>query len=266
MPRDSNGNTQPLGGTIVSTGDPILPSQHNPALVDLYEMMSQSLSRDGQGGMRANLNMNGYRITNVAVGSEPGDAATVGQVANSVPVGVVMDFAGNNAPPNWMLCAGQSLSRAGYPELFSVIGTTFGGSGGNFNIPDCRGRVVAGADSMGGTPANRLGTSGGMSSGSRGGVGGSQTHTLTINEMPSHNHGGATGSPTSHTHSFTINRSNASDSGGTGTVRGGSNLDPLNVTTSNGTNHTHSISSQGGGQAHRNLQPTIIMNKIIKVK
>lgn len=80
MPRDSNGNTQPLGGTIVSTGDPILPSQHNPALVDLYEMMSQSLSRDGQGGMRANLNMNGYRIVNVATSSASGDLATNGSV------------------------------------------------------------------------------------------------------------------------------------------------------------------------------------------
>lgn len=84
MPRDSNGNTQPLGGTIVSTGDPILPSQHNPALVDLYEMMSQSLSRDGQGGMRANLNMNGYRIINVATSSASGDLATNGSVDTKV--------------------------------------------------------------------------------------------------------------------------------------------------------------------------------------
>lgn len=84
MPRDSNGNTQPLGGTIVSTGDPILPSQHNPALVDLYEMMSQSLSRDGQGGMRANLNMNGYRIINVATSSASGDLATNGSVNSTV--------------------------------------------------------------------------------------------------------------------------------------------------------------------------------------
>src|SRR5690606_17740949 len=96
MPRDSNGNTQPLGGTIVSTGDPILPSQHNPALVDLYEMMSQSLSRDGQGGMRANLNMNGYRIINVATSSAAGDLATNGSVNTKVNAAVADKVTGHN--------------------------------------------------------------------------------------------------------------------------------------------------------------------------
>lgn len=80
MPRDPNGNTQPLPGTIVSSGDTVLPSQHNPALVDLYAMMTQSLSRDGQGGMRANLDMSTFKAINLANGTNPSDAVNLSQL------------------------------------------------------------------------------------------------------------------------------------------------------------------------------------------
>ena len=71
--------------------------------------------------------------------------------------GVIDDFAGSVAPVGTLLCFGQSLLRADYPELFAVIGTTFGAADStHFNIPDIRGRVVAGKDNMGGTSANRL--------------------------------------------------------------------------------------------------------------
>lgn len=89
MPRDANGNTQPLPGTIVATGDTVLPSQHNPAMVDLYAMMTQSLSRDGQGGMRTNLDMSGFRLTNLANGTSPSDAATVSQVDAAQTAGLI---------------------------------------------------------------------------------------------------------------------------------------------------------------------------------
>jgi hypothetical protein len=74
MPRDSSGNTTPLPGTIVSLGQTIQPSQHNPMVEDLYAMMTQSLSRDGQGGMRANLDMGGFQVRNLPAASLPNDA------------------------------------------------------------------------------------------------------------------------------------------------------------------------------------------------
>lgn len=74
MPRDSNGTTTPLPGTIVSLGQTIQPSQHNPMVEDLYAMMTQSLSRDGQGGMRTNLDMGGFRVRNLEAPSLPNDA------------------------------------------------------------------------------------------------------------------------------------------------------------------------------------------------
>jgi microcystin-dependent protein len=44
------------------------------------------------------------------------------------------------APSGWELCEGQSLDTAVYPDLFAVIGYTYGGSGSTFNLPDLRGR------------------------------------------------------------------------------------------------------------------------------
>lgn len=65
-----------------------------------------------------------------------------------VPVGCLLDFAGNgDAPANFLYCEGQSLVREDYPLLFAVIGTIWGTeSATTFNLPDCRGRVRVGAD------------------------------------------------------------------------------------------------------------------------
>ena len=96
-----------------------------------------------------------------------------------VPTGVVNPYAGATAPAGWLLCFGQSISRTTYSTLFTAIGTTYGSaSGTTFNLPDMRGRVVAGQDDMGGTAASRVTTAGGGLDGvTLGAAGGSQTHT-----------------------------------------------------------------------------------------
>src|SRR5690606_23088487 len=127
MPRDSQGNTNPLPGTIVQTGDTILPSQHNPAWVDLYAMMTQSLSRDGQGGMRAPLDMNGFPVRNVGPAEQPNDAVPLSQLQGAMPIGSVIDFAGVSAPSGWMVCDGRWVLKSEFPGLFSVLAMRFGG-------------------------------------------------------------------------------------------------------------------------------------------
>src|SRR5260370_42412322 len=90
-----------------------------------------------------------------------------------------------------MVFDGRAVSRSTYSTLFGVISTTFGVGDGSttFNVPDLRGRVVAGKDNMGGSAASRL-TSTTMSPDgiTLGATGGEQTHTLVTSEMPSHTH------------------------------------------------------------------------------
>ena len=80
MPRDANGNTTPLAGTLVSLGQTLQPSQHNPMVNDVYAMMTESLSRNGQGPMLADLDMGGFKVKNLAAGTSANDAVRVTDV------------------------------------------------------------------------------------------------------------------------------------------------------------------------------------------
>jgi hypothetical protein len=95
--------------------------------------------------------------------------------SNLLPPGIIMQYAGATAPSAWLVCDGSAVSRATYASLFTAIGTTYGvGDGAStFNIPDLRGRTIAGLDNMGGSSANRV-TS--VDADSIGGVYGSETH------------------------------------------------------------------------------------------
>lgn len=73
-------------------------------------------------------------------------------INNLSPVGTINTFVGSTAPEGWLFLHGQSLSTTQYPQLFALIGYTYGGSGGNFNLPDTRGLFIrsAGSQSLGG--------------------------------------------------------------------------------------------------------------------
>ena len=173
-----------------------------------------------------------------------GISSGLGGTVGAVPAGGVIPFAGSTAPAGWLLCFGQAVSRSQYGELFAVLGTSYGSGDGSttFNLPDLRGRVVAGVDNMGGTAASRLTsttiTGGGDAVGE---VGGSQTHTLTTSEMPSH------------THPVTVANSGTF----TGIIGTGGHGGTVLGWTGNAT-------ATGGGAAHNNVQPTMVLNYIIK--
>ena len=163
--------------------------------------------------------------------------------AYSMPSGAVTPYAGSSAPTGFLLCDGSAISRTTYSGLFTAISTTYGTGDGSstFNIPDLRGRVVAGQDDMGGSSANRLtDQTGGLNGDTLGDTGGSETHTLSTAQMPAHTHTVAA----------------QQQVGGDSTNRGGSGQ--------LGAAATITSSSTGGDGAHNNVQPTIILNYIIK--
>lgn len=268
MPRAVDGAYTLPAGSLVNVGEDIIPSQHNPPFLDVAQALSDSLSRDGRGGMRAAFNGGGFRATNLAAGVQPTDAVIMSQLTagSGVPAGTVVDFAGSAAPTGWLICAGQALSRVDYPDLFAAIGATYGApSGSTFNLPDARGRVVAGRDVDSGGFAGRLTT---PNSQTLGAAGGAQAVTLTAGQMPTHTHEvtGSTNSAGTHSHEFsTVTPAVVTaGSGGTPARQAGSVIS--NTESSGSHSHTISVSAAtaGSSEAHSNVQPVIVMTKIIK--
>jgi microcystin-dependent protein len=147
-----------------------------------------------------------------------------------------MMYAGPSAPAGWLFCDGSYYSIGTYNNLYNVIGPTFGGTAGTFAVPDLRDRFPLG-----------LGINYGISLGQ---LGGEQTHTLTANEMPTHNH------------ALTNNTGTSVMSYGTTTP----GYDVASFMAGNGGNTVPQISTEtaGLGAAHNNMPPYIVLNFIIK--
>ncbi len=203
-----------------------------------------------------------------------------------VPTGMVAPFAGAAAPEGWLLCDGREVSRTEYAALFAVVGTVYGAGDGaaTFALPDLRGRTAAGRDDMGGSAAGRLtGRPGGVDGTALGAAGGAETHALAETEIAEHGHGagsyegrasGTTAGAGAHTHN--LSRRAGSGTGYSPTYRltesgdGGNSRD---ATASAGA-HAHVFSADvaltgrsataGGGEAHNNVQPTLVLDYIVK--
>jgi microcystin-dependent protein len=163
-----------------------------------------------------------------------------------LPAGLVSPYAGTTAPSGWLLCAGQAVSRTTYADLFTAIGTTYGVGNGSttFNLPDLRGRVAAGKDNMNGSSAGILTSAlaGGVDGDTLGATGGDEGHLLLASQsgLPQHNHLDNTSDGSSNTQTGAANR-------------------PVNANTTTGNAGPLNASAE-----HNNVQPTIILNYIIK--
>lgn len=183
----------------------------------------------------------------------------------SIPPGVIADWAGTSAPAGWILCYGQAISRSTYAVLFANIGTAHGVGDGSttFNLPDCRGRVVAGDDDMGGSSADRLtGLTNGVDGDTFGAAGGLESTTLALLNLPDHD------VTITDTTAYTVPAPGSKAD----TAVGGANIPKIwardettvAATKSGTVTAAFGTTARGGAQtAFNNMQPTIIMNKII---
>ena len=152
------------------------------------------------------------------------------------PAGTITQYAGATAPSSWLLCQGQAISRATYANLFAVTGTAYGAGDGSttFNVPNLSGRVPVGLQTSD-TDFNTLGK-----------TGGEKTHTLTLSQIPAHQH------------------SLDQDGGNVGFAEGSTNLRYSVGYTNTRASASIATGDAGGGNAHNNLQPYLVLNYIIK--
>lgn len=154
---------------------------------------------------------------------------------DTLPIGSIVAFASDTIPSGWLLCDGRAVSRTTYSELFNVIGLSYVEDGyewldeERFPLPNPKGRTLVGKDSTD-TDFNTLGK-----------TSGEKTHTLTVDEMPSHKH--------------SMNFGDSAGGDGSGFV----------YSSTSGNNNVFMLET-GGGQAHNNLQPSLTLNFIIKAK
>ena len=204
---------------------------------------------------------------------------TVG-ISGSTPTGSRIGYVGSTAPSGWVLASGRTIGSAtsGATEranadcqpLFELLWNSMaqseaavsGGRGASaaadwsanktIALPDYRGRTAVGRDNMGSSAASRMTSGGsGINGATLGASGGSQTHTLSESQMPSHTHGMA---------STGIGGNAALYMGGFGTwgIAGGAYGD--------GSTGGYVYNGYTGGSgAHQNTQPSIVENVIIKL-
>jgi microcystin-dependent protein len=156
-------------------------------------------------------------------------------------IGEIRLFGGNYAPVDWAFCNGALLPISEYPELYMLIGTTYGGDGVNtFALPNLMGRIPIhqGTGLDGNTYV--LGESAGA-----------ESVTLTINQIPQHSHAPI-----------------GSSSGGQTTPIGnsyGSGEDLFSTAAPSVALLPGTVANVGGSQPHSNLMPSLCVSYIIAV-
>lgn len=184
-------------------------------------------------------------------------------------IGQIIMFGGNFAPRGWAFCQGQLLAISQNQALFSILGTTYGGDGRTtFALPDLRGRAPIGPGHGPGLTNRVLGQRSGT-----------ETNTMSVNQMPSHNHsaslsglvGAVNVSSSDADHQVPV----AGDAIGAATIPAGRGTTPANFYIADVPDTTLSIGSisiaggavtiynNGGQQPINNMQPWLGIYYII---
>lgn len=156
-------------------------------------------------------------------------------------IGEIVPYAGAFSPKdNWLVCDGSEVSQVDYPDLYNVIGNAYGSaSAGAFRLPDLRARAPIGS-----SETYPIGTQIGEAE-----------HTLTVAEMPAHNH-----TDTGHQHSIPS----------TITFTALTGEEPVNIPVPLVPSYTGlasaNIANTGSGDAHNNIPPSLAITYLIVAK
>lgn len=157
-------------------------------------------------------------------------------------LGEIRMFAGNFAPREWAFCDGQLLAVSQNDALFSLLGTVYGGdSRTTFGLPDLRGRIPIHSGSGPGLAARSLGSKSG-----------SETTTITSNQLPNH------------IHSFRVSSDIGSEINPNGKHLAASpNIRVYREAETNVNLSNSAVLNVGGSQQHNNIMPFTCINYII---
>jgi microcystin-dependent protein len=200
-----------------------------------------------------------------------------------IAVGTGAPFFGAAAPAGWLICDGRSLTRVDYPDLFAAIGTAYGAADStHFNLPDCRGTTLLGAGQAPGLSPRAIGARGGAEQVALSlAQSPAHAHTGQTDAQGAHSHGGATGADSpDHAHTTNVglwarNSGNFNtgtqhpffwdEVGGFQSASGGASARHAHGIGVDGSHaHNFGTSSQGGGAAHENMPPFLVINWIIR--
>lgn len=158
-------------------------------------------------------------------------------------IGEIRMFAGSFAPAGWAFCDGQILPISENDALFTLIGTTYGGDGQEtFALPDLRGRLPLHQGTA------KTGTT--YQIGERAGT---ESETLTIQQIPIHNH------------SFLCSNDIANSASPNNAVVGVSSATFAFLAEDASTPMKPAVSPTGGSQPHENTQPFLCISFIISL-
>jgi microcystin-dependent protein len=160
-------------------------------------------------------------------------------------LGQISMFAGNFAPRGWALCDGRLLLISQYTQLYSVLGTTYGGDGRTtFALPDLRGRAPIHEGQGPGLSDKRLGQRGGA-----------EQVILQVSNLPSH------------THSLNASTATGTSNVPTGNVHADTSVfDKEYATTANTAMSGTAIGNTGGNIPVSIVQPYLTINYIIALQ
>jgi microcystin-dependent protein len=239
IPSDENRMVITNGTSVYS----VIPSNFPSSItVKGNVSVSGNMNIGGNTSIGGNVTISG----DVHVSSKVCASAFYGDGTNltgAMPTGAILPYAVSAAPTGFVLCNGAALNRSTYSTLFAVVSSLYGDGDGSstFNVPDLRGRYIAGWD-VSATASSVLTsvTVGMVINTTMANTGGIQAVTLTEAQMPSHVH--------------TLDPPPGTASGGDQKMQ----VADQSVTT------TVATESTGGDGAHSNIPPTIILNYIIK--